>query len=74
MDAFAMEKRLLWLSICVAMARISSRTTSLLLHDDVVRDEIRVIAPHMLSQKHYNLDLIQLFLSPLRMHFLFSRL
>ena len=42
------------------MARISPRITSLLRRDDVIRDEIRAIATYMLSQKHYNFDVMQL--------------
>ena len=34
------------------MTRISSRITSLLRHNAVIRDEIRVIAPHMLNPKN----------------------
>ena len=37
-------------SICGVTTRISSQITSLSRHNDVFRDEIRVIAPHM-SQK-----------------------
>ena len=36
------------------MTRISSR------NNDVFRDEIRVIAPHILSKKNYNFDPMQL--------------
>ena len=45
-----------------------SRITSLWRKNAVIRDEIRVIAPHMLSQNNYNFDLMQ------RMHSLFARL
>ena len=45
-------------------------------HNDVFRDEMCVMAPHMLSQKNYNFDPMQLSIvfSPLRIPSLFSRL
>ena len=44
---------------CGAMTRISSRITSLWRHNDVIRHEIRVIAPHMLKPKNYNFGFMQ---------------
>ena len=32
----------------------------LLRHNDVIRDEIRVMAPHMPNQKNFNFDFMQL--------------
>ena len=43
-------------------------------HNDVIRDEIRVIAPHMLNQKTTILILCSFVFSPLRILSLFSRL
>ena len=48
-----------WLYKYGAMTRISSPITSLWRHNDVIRDEIRVIAPHMLKPKIYNFDFMQ---------------
>ena len=42
------------------MTRISSRITSFRRHNDVICDEIRVIAPHMPNSKNYNFDFMQL--------------
>ena len=37
-----------------------TRTSSRIRHDDVIRDEIRVIAPHMRNQKNYIFDFMQI--------------
>ena len=42
------------------MTRISSRITSFCRHNDVVCDEIRVIAPHMPNSNKYNFDFMKL--------------
>ena len=42
------------------MARISSQITSLWRQNDVIRDEIRVIAPHILNSKNRNFVFIQI--------------
>ena len=63
-----------WLSICGAMTGISSRFTSFLRHNDVTRDEIRVIASYMLSQKTAILILCSFVFSPKLMHLLLSLL
>ena len=47
--------------ICGAMTRISSRITPLP-HNNVIRDQIGIIAPQMLSPKSYNFDPMQLYL------------
>ena len=47
---------------------------SLWRHNDVIRVEIRVIAPHMRNQNNYIFDLCRFAFSPLRIHILFSRL
>ena len=41
-------------------------------HNDVIRDKMRVIAPHMRNQKNYIFDFMQIVFSPLRLHSLFS--
>ena len=48
-----------WLYKYGAMTHISSPITSLWRHNDVIRDEIRVIAPRMLKPKNYNFDFMQ---------------
>ena len=48
-----------WLYKYGAMTRISSPISSLWRHNDVIRDEISVIAPHMLKPKNYNFDFMQ---------------
>ena len=50
------------------MTRISSRFTSFLRHNDVTRDEIRVIASYMLSQKTTILILCSFVFSPKLIH------
>ena len=56
------------------MIGISWRNTSLRRHNDVFCHEIRVIAPHMPSQKSTILILCSFVFSPLRIYSLFSRL
>ena len=57
-DIFVTEKQ--YLQLKPHLNRLKWHRVILWRHNDVFRDEIRVIAPHKLNEKNYNFDPMQL--------------